>query len=46
MFGAEAKERLLRAEDVDVEEVTALARRGARLVGSTTTGIVCYPTVR
>ncbi len=44
VFGAEAKERLLRAEDVDVEEVTALARRGARLVGSATTGIVCYPT--
>ncbi|MFG2089458.1 MULTISPECIES: methylated-DNA--[protein]-cysteine S-methyltransferase [unclassified Spirillospora] len=44
VFGAGAKERLLRAEDVDVDEVTALARRGVRLVGSDTTGIVCYPT--
>lgn len=44
VFGARAKERLLRAEDVDVEEVTELARRGVRLVGSDTTGIVCYPT--
>ncbi|NKZ08713.1 methylated-DNA--[protein]-cysteine S-methyltransferase [Actinomadura latina] len=44
VFGADAKERLLRAEDVDVDEVTELARRGVRLVGSDTTGIVCYPT--
>ncbi|MEU8306318.1 methylated-DNA--[protein]-cysteine S-methyltransferase [Actinomadura sp. NPDC048955] len=44
VFGSDAKERLLRAEDVDVEEVTELARRGVRLVGSDTTGIVCYPT--
>lgn len=44
VFGADAKERLLRAEDVDVEEAAELARRGVRLVGSDTTGIVCYPT--
>ncbi|GAA0586611.1 hypothetical protein GCM10009546_56190 [Actinomadura livida] len=44
VFGAEAKERLLRAEDVDVDGVAELARRGVRLVGSDTTGIVCYPT--
>ncbi|MFI0369657.1 methylated-DNA--[protein]-cysteine S-methyltransferase [Actinomadura sp. 1N219] len=44
VFGADAKERLLRAEDVDVEEAVELARRGVRLVGSDTTGIVCYPT--
>lgn len=44
VFGADAKERLLRAEDVDVDEVAELARRGVRLVGSDTTGIVCYPT--
>jgi len=44
VFGAEAKERLLRAEDVDVDEAADLARRGVRLVGSDTTGIVCYPT--
>lgn len=44
VFGAEAKERLLRAEDVDVDGAAELARRGVRLVGSDTTGIVCYPT--
>ncbi|MFA1547046.1 methylated-DNA--[protein]-cysteine S-methyltransferase [Actinomadura chokoriensis] len=44
VFGADAKERLLRAEDVDVEGAAELARRGVRLVGSDTTGIVCYPT--
>ncbi|MFB4303536.1 methylated-DNA--[protein]-cysteine S-methyltransferase [Actinomadura sp. NTSP31] len=44
VFGAAAKERLLRAEDVDVDEVEGLARRGVRLVGSDTTGIVCFPT--
>ncbi|TDD62626.1 methylated-DNA--[protein]-cysteine S-methyltransferase [Actinomadura darangshiensis] len=44
VFGAGAKERLLRAEDVDVEEAAELARRGVRLIGSDTTGIVCYPT--
>ncbi|URM93358.1 methylated-DNA--[protein]-cysteine S-methyltransferase [Actinomadura madurae] len=44
VFGAGAKERLLRAEDVDVDEAAELARRGVRLVGSDTTGIVCYPT--
>jgi O-6-methylguanine DNA methyltransferase len=44
VFGADAKERLLRAEDVDVDEVAGLARRGIRLVGSDTTGVVCYPT--
>ncbi|MFG2019575.1 methylated-DNA--[protein]-cysteine S-methyltransferase [Actinomadura geliboluensis] len=44
VFGAGAKERLLRAEDVDVDEAVELARRGVRLVGSDTTGIVCYPT--
>jgi O-6-methylguanine DNA methyltransferase len=44
VFGPDAKERLLRAEDVDVDGVAELARRGVRLVGSDTTGIVCYPT--
>lgn len=44
VFGVGAKERLLRAEDVDVDEAAELARRGVRLVGSDTTGIVCYPT--
>ncbi|MFB4310243.1 methylated-DNA--[protein]-cysteine S-methyltransferase [Actinomadura sp. GTD37] len=44
VFGADAKERLLRAEDVDVVEAAELARRGVRLLGSDTTGVVCYPT--
>ncbi|GAA4226654.1 hypothetical protein GCM10022254_12310 [Actinomadura meridiana] len=44
VFGGPAKERLLRGEDVDVDEAVDLARRGVRLVGSDTTGIVCYPT--
>ncbi|WP_262403070.1 DUF5321 domain-containing protein [Actinomadura sp. CNU-125] len=44
MFGADAKLRLLRGEDVDVDAVADLARHGVRLVGSGTTGVVCYPT--
>lgn len=44
VFGADVKERLLRAEDVDVDAVAELARRGVRLVGSDITGVVCYPT--
>ncbi|MUN37549.1 methylated-DNA--[protein]-cysteine S-methyltransferase [Actinomadura litoris] len=44
VFGAEAKARLLRAENVDLDEAAALAARGIRLVGSDTTGVVCYPT--
>ncbi|MFD0690236.1 methylated-DNA--[protein]-cysteine S-methyltransferase [Actinomadura fibrosa] len=44
VFGGDAKERLLRAENVDLDEVAALAGRGMQLVGSDTTGIVCYPT--
>ncbi|MFI0487423.1 methylated-DNA--[protein]-cysteine S-methyltransferase [Actinomadura sp. 9N215] len=44
VFGAAVKERLLRAEDVDVDEAAELASRGVRLIGSDTTGIVCYPT--
>ncbi|WP_245667896.1 methylated-DNA--[protein]-cysteine S-methyltransferase [Actinomadura macra] len=44
VFGAAAKERLLRAEDVDLEELAGLAARGVHLIGSDSTGIVCYPT--
>ncbi|WP_131739540.1 methylated-DNA--[protein]-cysteine S-methyltransferase [Actinomadura roseirufa] len=44
VFGGPAKERLLRGEDVDLEELAALTARGTLLVGSDTTGIVCYPT--
>ena len=44
VFGGDTKERLLRAENVDVEQAADLARRGIQLIGSDTTGIVCYPT--
>ncbi|HEX6639652.1 MAG TPA: Ada metal-binding domain-containing protein, partial [Thermoanaerobaculia bacterium] len=46
LFGTAAKERLLRAEGVDLDAVTALARRGVRYLASDTTGIVCFPTCR
>ncbi|MFC6884462.1 MULTISPECIES: methylated-DNA--[protein]-cysteine S-methyltransferase [Actinomadura] len=44
VFGAPAKERLLRAENVDLDGVADLARQGVFFIGSDTTGIVCYPT--
>ncbi|MFI0446003.1 methylated-DNA--[protein]-cysteine S-methyltransferase [Actinomadura sp. 6N118] len=44
VFGAGAKERLLRAENVNLDEVAALADAGVFYLGSDTTGIVCYPT--
>lgn len=45
-FGTEAKDALLRAEDVDVDAVAAMARRRVFYVGSVTTRIVCFPTCR
>lgn len=44
IFGASVKEQLLRAENVDLDEVRALARRRVHFLGSDTTRIVCYPT--
>ncbi|GAA2795157.1 methylated-DNA--[protein]-cysteine S-methyltransferase [Saccharopolyspora taberi] len=44
VFGAEFGERLLRAEDVDVDEVRELARSDVFYLGSDTTNIVCFPT--
>ncbi|GAA3956173.1 hypothetical protein GCM10023085_43450 [Actinomadura viridis] len=44
VFGAAAKERLLRAENVDLDQVAAFARQGVRYLGSDTTGVVCFPT--
>jgi O-6-methylguanine DNA methyltransferase len=44
VFGASAKERLLRAERVNLDEVRELARGRVHFLGSDTTGIVCYPT--
>jgi O-6-methylguanine DNA methyltransferase len=44
VFGSAAKERLLRTEQVDLDELRSLARRQVFYVGSDTTGVVCYPT--
>ena len=44
LFGAEHKETLLRGENTNLDDVSALARRGVHYVGSDTTGIVCFPT--
>jgi O-6-methylguanine DNA methyltransferase len=44
VFGSSVKESLLRAEEVDLDEVRALARAGVHYIGSDTTGIVCFPT--
>ncbi|MEV5708952.1 methylated-DNA--[protein]-cysteine S-methyltransferase [Actinoallomurus sp. NPDC052274] len=46
VFGAPAKERLLRMEDVNLEEVGTLAAKNVYYVGSDTTGIVCFPSCR
>jgi methylated-DNA-[protein]-cysteine S-methyltransferase len=44
IFGAEMKERLLRTEKVNLDEVHALAKDKVYYLGSKTTGIVCFPT--
>ena len=46
VFGESAKERLLRREEVDLDEVNALAARNVHFVGSDTTGVVCFPSCR
>jgi O-6-methylguanine DNA methyltransferase len=46
IFGARQKEELLRAEGVNLDEVTALAARGVHYLASDTTHIVCFPTCR
>jgi hypothetical protein len=43
VFGSPAKEVLLRGENVNVDEVHALAVGNVHLVGSDTTRIVCLP---
>ena len=43
-FGPDLKQRLLREEAVDLEDVRRLAGVGVHYVGSDTTGVVCYPT--
>jgi O-6-methylguanine DNA methyltransferase len=44
VFGTGFKERLLRAENVNIEEVQTLAKDRVFFLGSDTTGIVCFPT--
>ncbi|KAA2258151.1 methylated-DNA--[protein]-cysteine S-methyltransferase [Solihabitans fulvus] len=44
VFGPQAKERLLRAEAVNLDEVRELASERIFYLGSDTTGIVCFPT--
>lgn len=45
-YGPALKERLLAAEDVDVDDLRDRAARGALYVGSATNDVVCYPTCR
>lgn len=44
--GPARKEALLRAEQVNLDEVAGLAARGVHYVGSTTTRIVCLPSCK
>jgi O-6-methylguanine DNA methyltransferase len=44
VFGARTKEALLRAEDVDLDQVRELAAAGVFYLASETTGVVCFPT--
>lgn len=46
LFGTGPKEQLLRAENVNVDEVRALAHDGVHYLGSDSTGVVCFPTCR
>jgi O-6-methylguanine DNA methyltransferase len=45
-FGPELKRQILAAEEVPVEEIEQLARKGVRYIGSRTTKIFCFPTCR
>ncbi|MCO6003892.1 methylated-DNA--[protein]-cysteine S-methyltransferase [Actinoallomurus purpureus] len=46
VFGERAKERLLRMEEVNLDEVNTLAAKNVHFVGSDTTGVVCFPSCR
>ncbi|OLT13141.1 cysteine methyltransferase [Pseudonocardia sp. CNS-139] len=46
IFGAAQKERLLRAEGMNLDEVVDLAGQGVHYLASDTTNIVCFPTCR
>jgi O-6-methylguanine DNA methyltransferase len=46
VFGSPAKERLLRGEDADVDELHTLASKKIHFLGSETTGVVCFPSCR
>jgi O-6-methylguanine DNA methyltransferase len=42
-FGPDMKRSLLRAEEVNLEEIHQLAAQGTHYLGSDTTQVVCYP---
>ncbi|GAA5141827.1 methylated-DNA--[protein]-cysteine S-methyltransferase [Pseudonocardia adelaidensis] len=44
LFGPAHKEKLLRGEDANLDDVLAYARQGMHYLGSDTTGVVCFPT--
>lgn len=44
VFGAQTKEALLRAENVNLDEIRELARARIFYLGSDITGVVCFPT--
>ena len=44
VFGSTMKESLLRAEEVNLDQVRELARAGVHYIASDTTRIVCFPT--
>jgi methylphosphotriester-DNA--protein-cysteine methyltransferase len=44
MFGPSPKEELLRAEQVNLNEVAALAAQAMHYLGSDITGVGCFPT--
>ena len=45
-WGTEMKRELLETEGLDPDDIEATARRGTRVVGTSTTNIYCYPTCR
>ncbi len=45
-WGTQMKRDLLEHEGLDPDDIEATARRGARVVGTETTHIYCYPTCR
>ncbi|KUP95187.1 methylated-DNA--[protein]-cysteine S-methyltransferase [Thermobifida cellulosilytica] len=46
IFGSDLKQHLLRSENVNLDEMHDLARRGVFYLASDTTGVVCFPSCR